>query len=146
MKSLIVLSIALLLTPAIGFAQATSSTEKALEERIIALDRQGWEAWKNNDPTWFRDNTTDGFVSLSSDGISNKAEVVKSTATDCKVTSYSLANFKFSKLDENAILLTYTATQDAVCGGKKAPPTLQVAVNYVRRGGRWLEAMYMQAP
>jgi hypothetical protein len=49
-------------------------------------------------------------------------------------------------LDKNAVLLTYTATQDAVCGGKQAPAKLQVAVNYVRRGGKWLEAMYMQAP
>ena len=49
-------------------------------------------------------------------------------------------------LDKNAVLLTYTATQDAVCGGKKAPTNLQVAVNYVNRGGKWLEAMYMQAP
>jgi hypothetical protein len=146
MRTLILLSIALLSTPAITTGQATTSAEKALEARIIALDGQGWEAWKNNDPTWFRDNTIDGFVSISSDGVANKAEVVKATATDCKVTAYSLANLKFSRLDENAILLTYTATQDAVCGGKKAPATLQVAVNYVKRGGRWLEAMYMQAP
>jgi hypothetical protein len=83
---------------------------------------------------------------MNSDGISTKAEVVKSITADCKVTAYSLASFKFSMLDENAILLTYTATQDAVCGGKKAPATLQVAVNYVKRGGKWLEAMYMQAP
>jgi hypothetical protein len=83
---------------------------------------------------------------MSSDGMSNKAEVVKATATDCKVTAYSLANHKFSMLDENAILLTHTVTQDAVCGGKKAPAALQVAVNYVKRGGKWLEAMYMQAP
>jgi hypothetical protein len=62
------------------------------------------------------------------------------------VAAFSLANFKFVVLDKNAVLLTYTATQDAICGGKKAPTTLQVAVNYVQRGGRWLEAMYMQAP
>jgi hypothetical protein len=49
-------------------------------------------------------------------------------------------------LDKNAVLLTYTATQDAVCGGEKAPSSITVAVNYVNRDGRWLEAMYMQAP
>jgi hypothetical protein len=49
-------------------------------------------------------------------------------------------------LDKNAVLLTYTATQDAVCGGEKAPSLLRVAVNYVKRNGKWLEAMYMQAP
>lgn len=126
--------------------QPIRESAAALEARIIALDTQGWEAWKNNDPAWFEANTTENFTSISSDGISNKSAVVKATSTDCMVKSFSLADFKFVRLDRNAVLLTYTATQDAVCGGKKAPTTLRVAVNYVRRGGRWLEAMYMQAP
>ena len=42
--------------------------------------------------------------------------------------------------------LTYTATLDAVCNGKKAPAKVRAMVNYVKRGDRWLEAMYMQAP
>lgn len=146
MKNQLVLAIGLLAVTPAALAQAANATEKALESKIIALDKLGWQAWKNNDPSWFEKNTTEGFISISSDGTSTKAEVVKSTATDCKVASYSLANFKFFMLDKNAVLLTYTATQDAVCGGKKAPTNLQVAVNYVNRGGKWLEAMYMQAP
>lgn len=146
MKNQLVLAIGLLAVTPTALAQAADATEKALESKIIALDKLGWQAWKNNDPSWFEKNTTEGFISISSDGTSTKAEVVKSTATDCKVASYSLANFKFFMLDKNAVLLTYTATQDAVCGGKKAPTNLQVAVNYVNRGGKWLEAMYMQAP
>ena len=146
MKNQLVLAIGLLAVAPAAFAQAANATERALESKIIALDKLGWQAWKNNDPSWFEKNTTEGFISISSDGTSTKAEVVKATATDCKVASYSLANFKFFMLDKNAVLLTYTATQDAVCGGKKAPTNLQVAVNYVNRGGKWLEAMYMQAP
>ena len=72
--------------------------------------------------------------------------MVRGVPTDCRVTACSLADFQLTALDENVVLLTYTATQDAVCGGEKAPSSVQVAVNYVRRGGRWLEAMYMQAP
>lgn len=146
MKNRLVLAIGLLAVTPAAFAQAANATEKALESKIIALDKLGWQAWKNNDPSWFEKNTTEGFISISSDGTSNKAEVLKSIATDCEVASFSLANFKFVMLDKNAVLLTYTATQDAICGGKKAPTNLQVAVNYVNRGGKWLEAMYMQAP
>lgn len=146
MKNLLVLVVVLLTSAGSAFGQTVNKVDKALEGKIIALDKQGWEAWKNNDPTWFKENTTADFVSISSDGISSKAEVIKSTTTDCKVASFSLADFRFIVLDKNAVLLTYTATQDAICGGKKAPATLQVAVNYVNRGGRWLEAMYMQAP
>jgi hypothetical protein len=146
MRNLLVLVMAILACSSLAFGQTMNATDKALETTIINLDKQGWEAWKANDATWFKHNTTEGFVSISSDGISNKAEVVKSIPSDCKVKAYSLADFKFVMLDKNAVLLTYTATQDAVCGGKQAPAKLQVAVNYVRRGGKWLEAMYMQAP
>lgn len=146
MNNLLVLVVMLLTSAGAAYGQTTNKVDKALEAKIIALDKQGWEAWKNNDATWFKENTTADFVSISSDGISSRAEVIKSTTTDCKVSAFSLANFRFVELDKNAVLLTYTATQDAVCGGKKAPATLQVAVNYVKRGGRWLEAMYMQAP
>ena len=146
MTKLLVLVVVLLTSAGAASGQTTDKVDKALEAGIIALDQQGWEAWKNNDATWFEKNTTADFVSISSDGISNKAEAIKSVIADCKVAAFSLANFKFVVLDKNAVLLTYTATQDAICGGKKAPTTLQVAVNYVKRGGRWLEAMYMQAP
>ena len=141
-----ILAFGLLAVSPATFAQAENATLKALESKIIALDTQGWEAYKNNDPSWFKNNTTEGFISISSDGTSNKAGVLKSIANDCKVASFALANFKFVMLDKNAALLSYTATQDAICGGKKAPTNLQVAVNYVNRGGKWLEAMYMQAP
>jgi hypothetical protein len=145
-RLVLVLATGLLAVSPATFAQPANATEKTLESKIIALDTQGWQAYKNNDPIWFEKNTTEGFISISSDGTSNKSEVLKSVATDCKVTSFSLTNFKFVMLDKNAVLLTYTATQDAICGGKKAPAHLQVAVNYVNRGGKWLEAMYMQAP
>jgi hypothetical protein len=148
MRLLLALTLALTLVtvPTYANAQTEDIDEGTLEKQIIELDKQGWEAWKNNDSNWFIENTTESFQSISSDGISNKIDVVTSTPTGCHVASYSLTDFNFTKLDENAVLLTYTATQDAVCGGEKAPSSLTVAVNYVKRDGKWLEAMYMQAP
>lgn len=146
MKKMLLCVVTTMVCSGLAFGQAINEDDKALEARIIKLDKQGWEAWKANDATWFKQNTTDDFVSISSDGISSKDQVLKSVPSDCKVTAYSLADFQFFILDKNAVLLTYTATQDAVCGGKQAPVKLQVAVNYVRHDGNWFEAMYMQAP
>lgn len=40
-----------------------------------------------------------------------------------RLAAYSLADFSFIVLDENAVLLTYNkATQDAVCGGSGLKP------------------------
>jgi hypothetical protein len=146
MRRLLVLVLLLLASSTGSFAQTKEKTNELLEAQLIKLDKSGWEAWKNNDPSWFKQNTTDNFKSISSGGISSKADVVRAVPTDCNVADYLLFDFSFTVLDENAVLLTYKVTQDAVCGGEQAPATLMVAVNYVKRGGRWLEAMYMQAP
>ena len=143
MKTVIALAIALTSAPIFA---GPNHADDELQSHIITLDTQGWEAWKNNDPKWFIANTSDSYVSISSTGISSKADVVKGIPTDCQVKDFSLAGFKFTQLDTNAVLLTYTATQDAVCGGEKAPSVVHVAVNYVRHDGKWLEIMYMQSP
>jgi hypothetical protein len=145
-KTNVLLSALLLAAPYAAFGQTNLPSDAKLQAQIIALDKQGWEAWKDNDPEWFQKNVTDGFLSISSDGVSNKTQVVEATPTSCKVKSYALDNFKFVRLDANTVLLSYSAKQDAVCDGKPAPAAIQVAVNYVRRGDRWLEAMYMQSP
>ena len=117
-----------------------------LEARIIALEKSGWNAWKNKDVAWYKAHATEEFFQVFGDGILTKADVMKLTATECEVKSFSLADFKFVQLSESVALLTYIATQDAVCGGKANTPRVRVSVNYVKRGSKWLEAFYMETP
>lgn len=117
---------------------------KRLEDAIIKLDKSGWEAWKNKNGKWFELNTTKNFVSISSEGISNKSQVIKSTSNDCDVVSYALSEIKFIILNDNSVLLTYIATQDGICDGIKLNPKIRVSANYIKQNGKWLEAVYME--
>ena len=146
MKKTIIILISFLTIAANTFGQTKISKEEKIKEQIIALDKSGWEAWKNNNAEWFQNNTTEEFLSINSEGVSNKAQVVKSIAADCNVKSFSLDNFKFVMLNENTVLLTYIATQDGVCGSNKLTSKVRATVNYVKRGGKWLEALYMETP
>lgn len=130
----------------VGFGQSKMSKDDKVKEQIIALEKAGWEAWKNKNAAWYQTNVTDDFLLVNSEAVSTKEEVVKSTATDCDVKSYSLDNFKFVMLDKNTALMTYTAMQDGVCNGKTIPAQVRASVNYVRRNGKWLEAFYMETP
>jgi hypothetical protein len=145
MKRSLIILLAFLAVGTAGFAQ-TKMTKAQLEKHIIELDKLAWEAWKNKNADWFKTHTTEEFLSINSSGMSNKAEVIRSTPVDCDVTSFSFDNFKFVILNETAVLLTYTATQDATCGGKKIAPRVRASVNYVKRNGKWLEALYMETP
>jgi enamine deaminase RidA (YjgF/YER057c/UK114 family) len=135
---------ALALIPA-AFGQLKMSVDSNVEAQIIALEKAGWKAWKEKDPTWYRRNTTEDVMLINSSGVSNKAQMIKDLSA-CDVKSFALDDFKLVMLNRDAVLMTYTAMQDGVCGGQKIPAQVRSTVNYVRRGGRWLEAMYMETP
>jgi len=145
MKKVIILAITLPIFTSV-FCQPKISKETALKENIIALEKAGWEAWKNKDTSWFRNNTTEECLWINSEGISNKAQMIKSTQAGCNVKSVFINDFKFVMLNENAVLLTYVAVQDGYCGNKKLTDKIRASVNYVKRGGKWLEAFYMETP
>jgi hypothetical protein len=130
----------------IAFGQTKLTDDSKLKGQIIALETAGWEAWKNKDSSWTRDNVTAEFLLINSDGVSNKAKVIKATATDCEVKGYSLDNFNFVILDKDSVLMTYTAKQDGQCNGKTIPANVRASVVYVKRGSKWLESLYMETP
>ncbi len=146
MKKTIIILISFPTIAANTFGQTKVSKEEKVKEQIIALDKSGWEAWKNNNAEWFQNKTTEELLSINSEGVSDKAQVIKSIATDCDVKSFSLDNFKLVMLNESTVLLTYIATQDGVCGSNKLTSKVRATVNYVNHDGKWLEALYMETP
>jgi len=133
-------------TLSIAFGQTKIANDSKLKGQIIALETAGWEAWKNKDSSWTRENVTAEFLLINSGGVSNKEQVIKATATDCEIKGYSLDNFNFVTLDKDSVLMTYTAKQDGVCNGKTIPANVRASVVYVKRGGKWLESLYMETP
>lgn len=146
MKKIIILLIITNSVLSSAFCQAKNVKEAKLKAQIIAIEKAGWQAWKNNDAGWFRNNTTAECLWINSEGITDKAQMIKSTPTDCKIKSVSLDDFKFVILNENTVLLSYVALQDGFCGDKKLTDKVRASVNYVKREGKWLEAFYMETP
>ena len=146
MKKMIMILAIAIGTLSIAFGQTKIANDSKLKGQIIALETAGWEAWKNKDSSWTRDNVTAEFLLINSDGVSNKAQVIKATATDCEIKGYSLDNFNFVTLDKDSVLMTYTAKQDGVCNGKTIPANVRASVVYVKRGAKWLESLYMETP
>ena len=146
MKKMIMILAIAIGTLSLAFGQTKIANDSKLKGQIIALETAGWEAWKNKDSSWTRENVTAEFLLINSDGVSNKAQVIKATATDCEIKGYSLDNFNFVTLDKDSVLMTYTAKQDGVCNGKTIPANVRASVVYVKRGAKWLESLYMETP
>ncbi len=123
---------------ALGFKASAQSKPTGVAAQIITLEKVSWKAWKNKDASWTQKNTNEEFLSITAEGISDKKQVIKSTASDCKVEKVALSNFKFVKLTATVVILTYEANQKGSCGGKKLVSHVRSTVNYVKRNGKWL--------
>ncbi len=56
MKKIIMLMVIAIAASSAAFGQTKMSKDKnnSVETQIIALEKQGWEAWKNKNSSWFQ--------------------------------------------------------------------------------------------
>ncbi|MEJ7710937.1 MAG: hypothetical protein WKF84_14000 [Pyrinomonadaceae bacterium] len=52
---------------------------KELRTQIIALEKAGWEAWKNKNADWYQTNLAEDALQVSGKGVSNKSQILKIT-------------------------------------------------------------------
>lgn len=145
MKTLIVIVLVIFAFASLALGQGTLVEKDALKETLIGLEKQSWEAWKKRDGKFFEKFLSDDHVEVGFGGRTNKATVVAGVASPvCVVKSYAVENFELTKLDANTAVLTYHAEQDTTCGGNAVPSPVWASSLYVRRGNRWLNALYQQ--
>jgi hypothetical protein len=63
----------------------------------------------------------------------------------CVVKSYEVDKFKLTVFDARTALLTYWAKQDTACNGNPVPSPAWASSLYLKRGNRWVNALYQQS-
>lgn len=115
---------------------------------LPGLEKALWEAWKSHDVKPFEQHLAENAVNVTGSGIEiGKAKNVEMIKTsDCKVAGYTLGDITVTKVSDSTAVLTYSASQDATCGGNKLPAKVQVSTVWVKQGGKWLNALYHESP
>jgi hypothetical protein len=62
------------------------------------------------------------------------------------VKTFSLSDWKLSMAGKDTAILTYKASQDAVCDGNKLAAEVYSGTVYVKKGDKWLAASYQETP
>lgn len=133
--------VALLLSAALP----AKADDSALREKLITLEKQSWEAWKNRNAEFYQGFLSDDHLEVGFYGTADKKDVLAIVATPaCVVQSYSLDPIKVTLLDASTALLTYHAAQDTSCHDKAVPSPVWVSSLYLKRGDRWLNVFYQQ--
>lgn len=118
-----------------------------LTKNLSEMDKKAWEAWSKKDSKFFEDWASDAYVSLDSDGRTDKAKLVKEVAEmQCEVKGFSMEGFKAVQVSENVAILTYTASQDVKCGDNALPGNVFASTVYVKDGDSWKGAFHIETP
>lgn len=145
MKRLTLIGLIIVVLANFAPAQKVQSHDDDVKGTLVELERKSWAAWKNRDGEFFRQFLSDDHVEVGFGGVTNKAFVVAGVASPvCIVKSYAIAKFQLVTFNANTALLTYHAEQDTTCNGQSVPSPVWVSSLYVKRQGRWLNALYQQ--
>ena len=124
-------------------ADANLLTEALIRE----LESKSWIAWKNHDAVFFEQFLSDDHVEIHGYGIAGKAAVVESVRSPvCVVQSYTLGPLSVTPVSPDAMLVTYRAEQDTLCGSARVPSPVWATSLYAKRSGRWVNVLYQHTP
>ncbi|MEP6940917.1 MAG: nuclear transport factor 2 family protein [Rudaea sp.] len=127
--------------------QAAAVAHEDLAQTLIAREKLSWEAWKTHDDRFFAGFLSEDHVDVGTRGVTNKQQVVAGVASPaCHVEDYAVDQFRVTRLSADAAIVVYHARQKTLCGTAPVPSPAWVSSLYVRREGRWLNALFQQSP
>jgi hypothetical protein len=150
MKSILVLWTVLALTMGASAGDIQSqppAADTVLLDTLTHLEKASWEAWQKRDGAFFQTFLSADHVEVGLGGPTTKAIVVAGVASpSCVVKSYEVGQFKLAAFNADTAALTYHAQQDTTCNGVRVPSPVWTSSLYIKRAGRWQNALYQQTP
>jgi hypothetical protein len=130
---------------ALALAQKPAPATNALKQTLVQLEKQSWDAWQKRDGKFYEHFLSEDHVEVGGSGRSSKTEVANFVGSPvCVVKSYAVNDFELTMFNEQTALLTYHAEQDTTCHGNPVTSPVWISSLYVKRKGRWLNALYQQ--
>ncbi len=148
MRTRLLISSSAALALALVLAPKGLAPQEDLVATLSAIEESFWEGWKNHDAGAIREHSVDNTVFISEKGVrSGKQAAIESREqSTCDVKSYSFSDWAVHPVSEDAAIITYRATQDAICDGVKIPENVILSAVYVRQNGTWMNAAYQETP
>jgi len=130
-------------------AAASPSFAGDLTSELLALEKTGWTAWSKGDAQAFKDLVAEDAVqAVAGSGVTVGRDKIMADVGShgCDVKGFAFHDAKVRQLSPDVALLSYTATQDAVCQGTKLPGKVYSTAVYVRKDGKWRSVSYQETP
>jgi uncharacterized protein (TIGR02246 family) len=114
---------------------------------LPALDKEVWQAWKDNDDARFLSHVADDYVGVDRNGIIvGKKALQKALAENpCDQKDFKLGKITVHPIGDDTAILTYEAQVDVTCDGQKESRHIYSSSLWVERGGKWLNVCFTAA-
>ena len=123
----------------------TKTSAMPTVDDISAKEKAAWDGFKRKDEAAFKKYLLPDYFGVTAGGVSDTAQSLNGMK-DTELSDYTLADWKLTTIDKDAVLLTYTATNEkATYKGKPVPtgPYYEASV-YLNRNGEWLNIYYQE--
>jgi len=122
----------------------TKTTAAPSEADIIAKEKGSWDGFKQKDEALFKKSLAPDYFGVTASGISDIAASLTGMK-ETELTDVTLADWKMTTIDKDAVLLTYSATVKGTYKGKPIPsgPYYEASA-YINRNGEWVNVYYQE--
>jgi len=125
--------------------KATKTSVQALQEQIVAKERQELEALKSGNTQEFASLIAEEAVFVDPRGTASKAEVVAHIG-DFKLLEFSMADIKFVALSETSGVIAYKLTEKGASHGREFTSTAYASAVWVQKDGKWVCVFSQETP
>jgi Domain of unknown function (DUF4440) len=119
------------------YLPGSPNDDNAIEQQIIAKEKEGLDALKNGDVDHFGNLTADEAVLVDAHGPASKAQVLKNVA-GFTLTDYSMEDIRFVPVSAATGLISYKITEKGVSHGREFTAQAYVSSLWTERNNKWL--------
>jgi hypothetical protein len=132
--------------PATAHQSQSSSTNKALQEKIIVLEKQVVEALKKKDWNTFDSLLAEDCVVVGGDGVQRKPEMLQDLKANYSLSDFSMTDVNVVAVNKDTALIAYKAMGKGSYKGEDWSEQAYGSSVWAKRGGKWLTVLHQETP
>jgi hypothetical protein len=115
-------------------------------DQLSAHEKTLWEAIKNQKMDAFSAGTAPDIMDVDPMGVVMTKQQLMDSFKTLTITDYTLSNWKTFTIDEDAVVLIYSADGTATMNGQPVPMKVTHTTTYVKEGGKWWPKFHTETP
>jgi uncharacterized protein (TIGR02246 family) len=126
-------------------AQPSQASDDALKAVLLSRGDEMMAAWKKHDRAGIASVFSPDFIQIGGESMVVDRNTTLDGLMHCDLLSYRIAESSLKRLSPTAAVLITKQEQKITCFGQPAPPVMNMTDTYVKRDGRWLILIHIEA-